>query len=172
MIRDAAAPPLPGLLFEAAIMPHRSLSPRQLQVLLGLLVGMSGFAMTILWLLGAWPVIGFCGAEIFLVIALVRVHAAGARAGELVMLSERELRVVRTDGKGGRQESVLDPAWLNVSIEERRGRVPALWLVTRERRTELGATLGDREKRALARSLAAALDRLRNPRFDNPQLGD
>lgn len=169
----AAAAGRPGpLLFEAAIVPHRSLSPRQLNVLLGLLAGLSGFAMAILWLLGAWPGVGFSGAEIILVIALVRMHAAGTRAGELVMLTERELRIVRTDARGRRRESVLDPVWLTVLLEERRGRVPGLWLVARERRTELGASLGEPEKRALARSLAAALDRLRNPRFDNPQLRD
>ncbi|MBV9755861.1 MAG: DUF2244 domain-containing protein [Alphaproteobacteria bacterium] len=160
------------MLFEAAIVPHRSLSPRQLKLLLGLLAGMSCLVMTLLWLLGAWPVIGLSGTEIILVIALVRVHAAGARAGELVMLTGRELLVVRTDSNGRRQQFVLDPAWLLVSLEERRGRVPALWLVAREHRTELGASLGEPEKRALARSLAAALDRLRNPRFDNPQLRD
>jgi uncharacterized membrane protein len=170
MVANTTAAPVGDLLFEAVIVPHRSLSPRQLKVLLCLLIGMSCFAMTILWLLGAWPVIGFSGAEIILVIALVRMHATGARAGELVMLTERELLVVRTDAKGRRRESVLDPAWLNVLLEERRGRVPALWLLARERRTELGASLGEQEKRVLARSLTAALDRLRNPHFDNPQL--
>jgi uncharacterized membrane protein len=172
MVADTAAAPAGELLFEAVIVPHRSLSPRQLKLLLGLLVGMSCFAMTILWLLGAWPVIGSSGAEIILVIALVRMHAAAARAGELVMLTERELLLVRTDATGRRRESVLDPAWINVLLEERRGRIPALWLVARERRTELGASLGEQGKRSLARSLAAALDRLRNPRFDNQQLRD
>jgi uncharacterized membrane protein len=167
---DAAAAPRGELLFEAVIVPHRSLSPRQLKVLLGVLAGLSCFAMTILWLLGAWPAIGFSGAETILVIALVRLHAAGARAGELVMLTERELRLVHVDARGRRREAVLDPAWLTVLLEERRGRVPALWLVARGRRTELGTSLGEPEKRALARSLAAALERLRSPRFDNPQL--
>lgn len=173
MIADAAAASSPGeTLFQAVIVPHRSLSARQLKILIGVLAGASGCVMTIFWLLGAWPVIGFSGAEILLVIALLRMHAAGARAGELVLLTERELRLVRTDAKGRRREAVLDPTWLTVSIEERRGRVPALWLVARERRTELGASLGETEKRALAQSLAAALDRRRNPRFDNPQLRD
>ena len=172
MVADTAAAPGGELLFDAVIVPHRSLSRRQLKLLLGLLAGMSCFAMTILWLLGAWPVIGFSGAEIILVIVLVRMHAVGARAGELVMMTERELLVVRTDAKGRRHEFVLDPAWLNVLVSERLGRVPALWLVARERRIEVAASLGEQEKRALARALAAALDRLRNPRFDNPQLRD
>jgi uncharacterized membrane protein len=157
-------------LFEAAIVPHRSLSARGLKVLLGLIGGLSCAGMTVLWLLGAWPVIGFGGAEIALAVLLIRLHARVTRENELLLLSERELRIVRTDARGRRQERVLQPAWLHVLLEERRGRVPALLLVARNTREEVGRRLGEAEKRDLAQALAAALHRLRHPRFDNPQL--
>jgi hypothetical protein len=35
---------------------------------------------------------------------------------------------------------------------------------------EVGASLGEHEKRDLAEALRDALDRWRHPRFDNPQL--
>lgn len=167
----AVAPPVPTV-FEAVIVPHRSLPPQGLRALLVLLGGLSCFTMTILWLLGAWPVIGFSGAEIVVVIALIRMHARSTRAGELVLLSDRALRIVRTDARGCRQERVLEPTWLQVLLQERRGRVPALFLVARDAREEIGASLGEPQKRELAQSLAAALHRLRSPRFDNPQLRD
>lgn len=153
-------------------MPHRSLSARGLNVLLCLVGGLSCFAVSVLWLLGAWPVIGFGGVEITLFILLLRLHARGRREGELLLLSENELRIVRTDARGGRQLRILEPAWLNVLLEERRGRVPALLLVARAAREEVGAQLGEAEKRDLARALAGALHRLRNRRFDNLQLRD
>lgn len=157
-------------LFEAALVPHRSLSPRGLRLLLALLGLLSFYTMTLLWLIGAWPVIGFSGVEVGLAIALIRVHGRGARPCELVVLSERALRIVRTDARGRRRECVLEPGWLNVQLVERRGRVPALLLVARGVREEIGAALGEAAKRELAHSLAAALHRLRNPRFDNAQL--
>ena len=44
-------------------------------------------------------------------------------------------------------------------------------LVTeRRRRIELARDLGEDEKRSLAEALSAALEQLRNPVFDNPQL--
>jgi uncharacterized membrane protein len=167
----AAVPPVPTL-FEAMIVPHRSLPPRGLRALLVLLAGLSCCTMTILWVLGAWPVIGFSGVEMVVVIALIRMHARSTRAGELLLLTHRALRIVRTDARGRQQESVLEPAWLQVLLQERRGRVPALLLVARDTREEIGASLGEPQKRELAQSLAAALRGLREPRFDNPQLRD
>ena len=170
MDADIAAVPSAPTLFEAVIVPHRSLPPSGLRALLVVLGGLSCFTMTILWLLGAWPVIGFSGVEIAVVIALIRMHARSTRAGELLLLSDRALRIVRTDARGRRQERVLEPGWLQVLLQERRGRVPALLLVARDTREEIGASLGEPQKRELAQSLAAALHRLREPRFDNPQL--
>jgi hypothetical protein len=50
--------------------------------------------------------------------------------------------------------------------------VPGLWLGTRGEREEVGNCLGEAAKRDLAQALQEALYRLRNPRFDNPQLAD
>ena len=88
----------------------------------------------------------------------------------MLLLSDEGLRVVRTDMAGRRVERRLQSAWLRAGLEERPGRVPALWLSDRGGRMEVGAELGEAEKRDLAAALAAALHRHRNPVFDNPQL--
>lgn len=166
-----ADPPLAEpTLFEAAIVPHRSLSATGLKMLLGLIGAMGLYIAALLWLLGAWPAIGFLGVEVGLAAVLIRRHGRSRRECELVLLSEHALTIARTDARGRRREIVLSPAWLNVLLQERRGRVPQLLLAARGRHEEIGATLGEHEKRALARALAEALYRLRHPRFDNPQL--
>ena len=154
------------------IVPHRSLSPRGLQALVGLICLLSAALSAGLYLAGAWPVVAAFGLEIGLAVVLLRRHARGARAYELLLLSDAGLRVVRTDVRGRRSEKALEPAWLSVALEERPGRVPALWLSNRGRRLEVGAMLGEDEKRDLAEALRAALHRWRNPVFDNPQLRD
>jgi uncharacterized membrane protein len=131
-------------LFLAEIVPHRSLSAAGLRRLLIGICALCGASAAVFVWLGAWP--------------------------ELVMLSTSGLRVVRTDPRGRRRELTLSPAWLNLSLEERPGRVPALVLAERHRRMEIGQSLGEDEKRDLAQALGEALHRLRNPVFDNPQL--
>lgn len=159
-------------IFQAVIIPHRSLSAPALRRLLVFICVMCGASAAMFVWQGAWPVGGFTGLELLLAAALFRLNARAVRGSELVMLTESGLRVTRTDPNGVKRELVMQPAWLNLTLEERPGRVPGLVLSARDRRVEIGRSLGEEEKRDLAAALEAALDRMRNPRFDNPQLRD
>ncbi len=158
------------VLFEAVIVPHRSLSRGGLRVLLGGIALLCCVNATVFIHIGAWPVGGFTGVEFLLAALLFRLHTTAARASELVLLTPSELRIIRTEPNGRRRERVLSPTWLTVRFEERPGRVSGLWLGTRGEHEEIARSLGEDAKRDLADALAAALHRLRNPRFDNPQL--
>lgn len=159
-----------ALLFEAVIVPHRSLSPRGLAILLAAITVLCGLTALRFWLIGAWPVIGFSVVEVGLAIWLLWLNAHRARASELVLLSENALRIVRTDARGRRQERWLNAAWLNVVVEDSPGRVPRLVLASHDVREEIAAALGEAEKRDLAAALGTALYRRRHPTFDNSQL--
>jgi uncharacterized membrane protein len=158
--------------FQAVIVPHRSLSRRGLRLLMTGICVLCGVNAAVFVHIGAWPVGGFTGVELVLAAVLLRINARGARASELVLLTDRELRIVRTDVKGTRREQVLSPSWMSVRLEDRPASVPRLWLVAGGRQEEVGRSLGEAEKRDLAEALGAALHRWRNPRFDNPQLRD
>jgi uncharacterized membrane protein len=159
-----------GLLFEAVVIPHRSLSPRGLGIVIAVICLVSGLMVLRFWFIGAWPVAAFSVVEIGIAIFLLRLNANRARASELVLLSAEALRIVRTGWMGQREERVLPIGWLNVMLDEQPGRVPKLLLVERGRREEIAATLGEVEKRDLWSALREALHVARNPRFDNPQL--
>jgi uncharacterized membrane protein len=165
-----APDPAGALLFEAVIVPHRSLSPRGLRVLLAAIAGGCTLTGLRFWLIGAWPVIVFSVVEVGLAAILLRLNARRARGSELVLLSERTLRIIRTDPQGRRQERVLPSAWMTVLLEEAPGRIPRLLLSVRQQREEIGKVLGEAAKRELAQALGTALHRARNPRFDNAQL--
>ena len=156
--------------FEAVIVPHRSLSPRALRTLMAVIGLLCALVMLRFWLIGAWPVAGFGVVEIGVAIFLLRLNASRARASELVLLSEDALRIVRTDRRGRRQQRVLPVGWLNATLEEPPGQVPRLLLVAHGVREEIATTLGEAEKRDLWAALRDALHRLRSPSFDNPQL--
>lgn len=156
--------------FEALITPHRSLGRTGLRRLAAFILILSAIVSSGLWVLGAWPVIGFNGVEVALALYLLRRNARERNATERLILSDRGLRVIRTSAAGRVQERSLRGAWLNTVLQERPGRTPALLLVERGHQLEVGRDLGEVEKRALAEALKSALYRHRNPRFDNPQL--
>lgn len=159
-------------LFEAVILPHRSLSARGRGLLLGALAVALVLDSMVFAAIGAWPVGGFAGAELLLAILLFRWHARAAQAQELILLSAAGLRIVRIDHTGRRQETTLPTGWLTVQVEERRGRAAEVVLVGHGHRVAVGVSLGEVERRDLAVALATALHDLRHPRFDNAVLRD
>jgi uncharacterized membrane protein len=169
-MEDGQSLPAGALLFEAVIVPHRSLSSRGMVVLLTVIAALCALTALRFWLIGAWVVIGFSVVEVGLAMALLQLNARRAKASELVLLRPSTLEVIRVDERGRRRTRQLDAAWLNVVLEEEPGRIPRLVLAARGVREEIAAALGEVEKRDLAAALSAAIHRARNPRFDNPQL--
>jgi uncharacterized membrane protein len=157
-------------LFEALIVPHRSLTKRGLWWVIGSLSGLALLIGVRFWMLGAWPVLPFGILEVGLVLMMLRVNSRQARGSELILLTGNELRIVRTEPSGQRRVKVLPSAWLSVSLQERDGRVPRLLLSRYGMSEEIATALGEAEKRDLGACLTRALYRARNPVFDNPQL--
>jgi uncharacterized membrane protein len=168
--QPTAAPAPEATLFEAVLMPHRSLSLRGLGWVLGFLGVVSLGVTTLFFTLGAWPIAGFNGGEMLLATVLLRAHVRSRREREVLLLSESGMRVLSFDQNGGKRERHLPGGWLNVVVEERQGRVPGLVLTTHGRRLEVARMLGEAEKRDLADALRGVLHRMRNPVFNNPQL--
>ena len=169
--RDVDAFPGPGqAVFEAIITPHRSLSAAGVRRVVAALLLLSAGISTGLWFIGAWPVVGFNGAEMLLAIVLLRRNAREYRQEERLLLTASGLHIVRTDLRGRRTTRRLNSGWLNAVLQTRPGRAPCLLLVERNRQVEVGAQLGEDEKRDLAAAIRQALHRQRNPVFDNPQL--
>ena len=158
------------IVFEALVTPHRSLGRQGMRWVVGLLCGFSTLISAGLWWAGAWPVVGFNGAEIGLAIWLLRRNARSAAATETLILSGASLRIMRMDASGVKTERVLQPGWLRAVLIDDVHRPPSLWLLDRQDRLRVGAGLTDAEVRGLNRALTAALDRLQRPAFDNPQL--
>lgn len=171
MSAQPSPPPAQPVLFEAVCTSHQSLDDRGMRIVATIVVLASAAIAAFVSFLGAWPVIGFTGVEVLLVLGLLSWHRRGGRrAVEVLALVGDRLEVRRTDTRGRREEVTLDPYWARVSVEERPGTVSRLILRERRRGVEIGGLLGDAERRELAAMLADALRRYREPVFDNPQL--
>jgi uncharacterized membrane protein len=160
-----------ALEFEALIVPHRSLTRTGVRLVAGAMLVLSATVAVRFWLLGAWPVVAFSLADVPLIIVLLAINIRRARASELIMLTAQTLTVVRTDPTGRRQHLSLPSAWLRVDLNAERGG-PRILLSSHGRGCEIGSFLHEPEKLSLFDALSAALYRVKNPRFDNPQLRD
>ena len=155
--------------FEAFIVPHRSLTRKGVLVVVGVFAVLTAAMALRFCLIGAWPVVVFSGVEVPLMVLMLTINLRRARASELIMLSAQAVTVVRTDPTGRRQQASLPSAWLRVELDPGRG-IPRVMLSSHGRGWEVGGFLHEAEKRSLFAALSDALHGLRNPRFDNPQL--
>ena len=164
-----AMSPVHAPVFEALIVPHRSLTRGGVVALTGALM-LSSMAIALRFgLLGAWPVAAFSLLEMPLVVVLLALNLRQKRASELIMLTADELTVISTDAAGRRRQISLPAGWLRVDLDLDRG-IPHVVLSSHGRRCEVGAFLHEPNKVSLFEALREALHRARNPRFDNAQL--
>lgn len=170
---EQVSAPLPGRpIFEAILTPHRSMSRRGMFVVFGIMAAGSAFVTSLMWFLGAMPVIGFNGADLILAITLYAMNMRGARASEVILLTDEMLTITRTTPGGRKSEVRMSSGWLRVDIEEIAGSTPIVAVVNREGRQIVATALGDAERRDFAAALKEAIHRMRSPRFDNPQTRD
>jgi uncharacterized membrane protein len=167
--RDAE-PRQPDPVFEALIVPHRSLSRRGVLILSAVMALSSAAIAARFWWLGAWPVIAFSGVEVSLAALLLSVNLRHARAREFISLSAAEITVVQTDHRGRRRSFSLPSAWLQIRLESIGTRDARLLLRSRGRGREVAAFLHPPAKLSLFEALRDALHGIREPRFDNQQL--
>ena len=155
----AAAPPL----LDVVVYPHRSLGPTGFLVLMGALCACSFTIGLILFLSGAWPVVGFLGLDVLVVYVAFRLNYRAARAHETVRLTAAELEVVKVDARGRGRRATFQPYWLTVDMDDPPRRDSRLTLRSHGRRLEIGRFLTPREKLELARALRRALEQARLP---------
>src|SRR3954466_5822670 len=145
--------------FRAILTPHRSLAPIGFLILMGVLVALNLTAGVGFYLLGAWPVVGFMGADVALVWWAFRLNYARADARELIEVNEHEL-ILDREVRGRRLEQRrFTRGWVQVELEVDRDRdlIGRLFLRSRGARTEIGGFLSPHERKSLAVALKEAL---------------
>ena len=137
--------------------PHRSLSGRGFLVVMAL-IGVLSLAIGIGFsLVGAWPVIGFMGLEVGVVLAaFILNYRAGARRESVVMGPEEV--ALRRDSPGRKGDSALFPTyWLQIRLLVDGPRRSRLLIGSHGSFVEIGAFLNEAEKTDLAGALRAQL---------------
>jgi uncharacterized membrane protein len=161
----------PVPVFEALIVPHRSMTLRSAAMVAGAMVLLSAAIAVRFLLLGAWPVLIFSLFEVPLLGVLLAINIRRARASELILLDRQTVTVTQTDPRGRRQNFSLPAAWLQVNLEAGAGGSRII-LSSRGQGREIGAFLHEPDRAMLFEALRRAMHDARNPSYDNPQLRD
>ena len=157
METQPAEPPV----FEIELKPHRSLGPRGFIILISFVALVNFAAGLAFWLLGAWPIFAFCGADIVLVWLAFKYSYRQARAREFIRLEREALVVRRVDLHGREKIWRLQPYWLRVECADDDSAKLRIW--SHGRALTLGAFLSPDERRVLAEALREALWRWKQP---------
>jgi uncharacterized membrane protein len=159
---DAADTARP-ILFHALLRPHRSMSPTGFRVLMGVLV-VAFFSLGLgFFLVGAWPVIGFCGFEVLLIWWCFKLNFRSLRRYETLLLTDDALELRRVQPDGTVERIAFQPYWLRLRLDEAPGRSSRLVLSSHGREISVGGFLAPDERVDLARALEQALRRQRGP---------
>jgi uncharacterized membrane protein len=105
-----------SVLFSTTLRPHRSANRRAINWLLGVLsvaFVITGFGFS---LICAWPVMGFFGLNIALLVGAFYLNNRNARASEQIDLTADALTIRRTDPWGRERQWSFQPQWLNVGL--------------------------------------------------------
>lgn len=147
--------------FEVLLYPRRSLSPQGFAILIGA-TGIIGFAYGMaFFLMGAWPIFGFCGTEWLLFIYLFRRHLKGDKRRERLQVFRDRLVVESISAKGERRLYRFQPYWLQVILDEPDEYDSNLYLRSHGKQLRIGGFLSPQERRDVAAKLHAVLNQLR-----------
>ncbi|MEM9170429.1 MAG: DUF2244 domain-containing protein [Pseudomonadota bacterium] len=156
------APPdggLDGVLFDAVLFPNRSLPTAGFAAVMTVVIAANLTFGVYFLALGAWPVLGFCGLDVFLVWLAFKVSYRQGRLRERIVVTREALKVARVMPSGHEMRWELQPYWTRVEIDEPVRHESQVAIRSKGRTLVVGAFLSPMERADLARALKRALVR-------------
>lgn len=163
---EASAPPaLNGPFYmDAELAPNRSLPNPGFNVLMGVLVGASFFTGIAFVSMGAWPVIGFFGLDVFLVWAAFRLSYRSGRLREYVRVAADGVDVTRVAPSGAVRRWRVPPQLARVVVDRPMKHEGQVKLVISGKALILGTFLSPPERLEFGNALQTAFDSARAER--------
>jgi uncharacterized membrane protein len=159
---NADPAPNDDAIFAARLSPHRSLSPAGFNLLMMAIVAIAFTGGLVFWAIGAWPVVGFFGLDIFLVQLAFRLNYRAARAYEEVEITRESLTVRKVTASGKMREFGFNPYWARLEIDRSPDSlISRLSIASHGRRLDIASFLGPNERESFADAFSAALSRVR-----------
>lgn len=149
---------------DAVLEPPRSLTTRGLNRVMLILGAFSAVFSLGFLLVGAWPVVGFLGAEILVLWLVFQWSFRAQTARTYVRVTADEVDVRKVDGWGRERRASMASHFARVEFDRTATGPNALRLVTSRTAYPLGEFLTPRERETFARRLMQAISDARRER--------
>ena len=148
----------PGsILLDAVLRPAPPMPPRALAIVLGIVAAMNALFALYFVLHGAWPVMPFMGLDVVLLAWAFRAVSREAKREEHIVLTPSQLSIARRPPEGPADETILNPYWVRVQMEEPPEHGSQLTLWSHGKGIRIGTFLPPAERASFAAKLKAAL---------------
>lgn len=144
-------------IFKATISPHRSLSRRGFNILMGAAALVSFVIGSAFMAIGAWPVFGFFGLDVLFIYLAFRRNYRDGKAEEKIELTRATLLVRHVDPDGAAREHTFHPYWTRLVVHREDWGVSGLSLASSGRTLRIGLFLPPGERQTFADRLSSAL---------------
>jgi uncharacterized membrane protein len=147
--------------FDAILSPNRSLPNAGFIAVMAIFIGANMVFGVYFFLIGAWPVIGFCGLDVFLVWLAFKLSYRQGRLRERVRIAPGDMRVSRVLPSGHESRWRIEPFWARVVIDNPASHEARIRVVSKGRSLVLASFLSPDERMTFGRALDKALARTR-----------
>jgi uncharacterized membrane protein len=145
---------------DAVITPHRSLTPRGVIALIGVVTLFDTLLAIMFVKIGAAPIPIFLGIGLFAVVVAILASNRAAKRCERIRVTAAEVKVLKEDRTGSAVVWVSPTAFTRVSlVDDESDDQSALHLHVSDRALSVAAALSRRERRDFARALDTAIAR-------------
>lgn len=146
------------IIFSATLRPHRSLGRRGFLILMATIAGLWFVTGLYFVALGAWPVLGFVGLDLFAIWLAFHLNYRAARAYEDIEVGRTALVIRKVTPSGRAQEIRFNPQWARLEVEQLEDEgVTRIAVRMRDTRVAVGAFLNPDDRESFARAFGAAL---------------
>jgi uncharacterized membrane protein len=130
-----------------------------------LIAGFSFTAGYVFYRIGAWPVMGFCGLDVLLMLGAFRLNYRSARAYEEIEVRRHEILVRKVSARGRAVEYRFNPDWVRLEIARAQDEgVTRILLVSRGRGLPVADFLNPDDRTSFADAFRAAISGVRSAR--------
>ena len=150
------------IFLDVTLLPYRSLSKRGFRNLM-FTVSFIFFSIGVyFWYLGAWPVFGFLGLDVFLLYYAFKINYKSGEIFETIKIIKENLLITRNYPSGKKQTWNLEPYWTRVEILNPARHQHNLVIKSKNKVVLLGSFLNYDDKKKLFNQIESALKLLKN----------
>lgn len=144
------------------IYPNQSLSKKGFKILIFMFLLPAFLIGGYFSFLGAWPVAGFMGLEIFLIYFAFKISHFNNKIYEHIMLDEKELRISYHSHNTLIKTISLEPTWLKIQTYNNKVSSNILSIRSHGKENFIGKFLSSGERIIMAEKLRTGLNKWKN----------